>query len=155
VDEPPLYTGPIDPRNRSFLGACLSLVGLASMALATLLLLITVGSPALAFKLEAGFYPPDSGSAVHSARTEVVVAAVLIVLSTVLALVAVIFRSAIGWRLIGGINLLVPDRCHPIAVVRLQPGFLKRACLRHSSVFVPALLPKPARYAISSKHWTT
>ena len=71
-----------------------------------LLLLMTVGSPALAFKLEAGFYPPDSGSAVHSARTEVVVAAVLVVLSTVLALAAVIFRSAIAWRLIGGINLL-------------------------------------------------
>jgi hypothetical protein len=106
VDEQPLYTGPLEPANRNILGACLSLVGLASLALTTILLLVALGSPALAFKMEAGFYPPDSGSAVRSARSGIVTAAVLIVLSTVLAVSAVIFRSSIAWRLIGGITLL-------------------------------------------------
>lgn len=102
----PHYTGPIDPANRNIFGACLSLLGLGTLMLATLLLLMAGSNPALAFKLEAGFFPPLSESAVQSARTEVVIAAVLIVLSTVSALTAVVFRSTIAWRLIGGLTLL-------------------------------------------------
>lgn len=101
-----MYTGPLEPANRNILAACLSLAGLASLAIATLVLLNALVSPALAVKFENGYYPPDSGSAVHSARTGVVGATVLIVLSTVLSGIAVIFRSAIVWRLIGGIPLL-------------------------------------------------
>jgi len=106
VDEMPHYTGPIDPANRNIFGACLSLVGLGSMMIATLLLLTAESTPALAFKLEAGFLPPLSESAVQSARTMVVIAAALIVLSTVSALTALVFRSTIAWRLIGGVTLL-------------------------------------------------
>lgn len=76
------------------------------MALAILLLLMALGTPALAVRLDGGFYPPDSSAAVHTAQTEVVGAAALIILATVLALTAVIVRSAIGWRLIGGLTLL-------------------------------------------------
>jgi|GEM_PF-4313326 len=106
VNEMPHYTGPIDPANRNIFGACMSLVGLGSMMIATLLLLTAESTPAVAFKLEAGFLPPLSESAVQSARTMVVIAAVLIVLSTVSALTALVFRSTIAWRLIGGVTLL-------------------------------------------------
>ncbi len=106
VDEMPHYTGPIDPANRNIFGACLSLVGLGSMMIATLLLLMAESTPALAFRLEAGFFPPLSESAVQSARTEVVIATVLIVLATVSAVTAVVFRSTVAWRLIGGVTLL-------------------------------------------------
>lgn len=106
VDEMPHYTGPIDPANRNIFGACLSLAGLGTMMIATLLLLTAESTPALAFKLEAGFFPPLSESAVQSARTEVVIAAVLIVLSTAASLTAVVFRSTTAWRLIGGVTLL-------------------------------------------------
>ncbi|ASW88515.1 hypothetical protein MMARJ_36740 [Mycobacterium marseillense] len=102
----PHYTGPIDPANRNIFGACLSLVGLGSMMIATLLLLMAESTPALAFRLEAGFFPPLSESAVQSARTEVVIATVLIVLATVSAVTAVVFRSTVAWRLIGGVTLL-------------------------------------------------
>lgn len=101
-----MYTGPLKPANRQILAACLSLAGLASLAIATLVLVNALGSPALAVTFENGYYPPDSGSAVHSARTGVLAATVLIVLSTVLSGIAVIFRSAIVRRLIGGIALL-------------------------------------------------
>lgn len=97
----PHYTGPIDPANRNIFGAFLSLAGLGTMMVATLLLLMAVSNPALAFKLETGVFPPLSESAVQSARTEVVIAAVLVVLSTASALTAVVFRSTIAWRLIG------------------------------------------------------
>ncbi|MCA2264719.1 hypothetical protein [Mycobacterium marseillense] len=106
MDEMPHYTGPIDPANRNIFGACLSLVGLGSMMIATLLLLMAESTPALAFRLEAGFFPPLSESAVQSARTEVVIATVLIVLATVSAVTAVVFRSTVAWRLIGGVTLL-------------------------------------------------
>lgn len=106
VDEMPRYTGPIDPANRNIFGACLSLAGLGLMMIATLLLLMAESTPALAFKLEAGFFPPLSESAVQSARTEIIIAAVLIVLATMSAATAVVFRSTIAWRLIGGVTLL-------------------------------------------------
>lgn len=76
------------------------------MMLATLLLLVAESTPALAFRLETGFFPPLSESAVQSARTEVVIAAVLVVLAAVSSLTAVVFRSTIAWRLIGGVTLL-------------------------------------------------
>jgi hypothetical protein len=106
VDEVPHYSGPIDPANRNTFGALLSLVGLASMALAALLLLMALGTPALAVRLDGGSFPPNSGAAVHTAQTEVIAAAALIILATVLALTTVGFRSAIGWRLVGGLTLL-------------------------------------------------
>jgi hypothetical protein len=102
----PHYTGPIDPANRNIFAACLSLAGLATMMLALLLLLTATSNRALAFKLEAGFFPPLSESAVQSARTEIVIATVLTVLSTASSVTAVIFRSTIAWRLIGGVTLL-------------------------------------------------
>jgi hypothetical protein len=102
----PHYTGPIEPRNRNIFGACLSLAGLAAMMLALSLLLIAESNQALAFKLEAGFFPPLSEAAVQSARTEVVIAAVLTVLATASAVTAVIFRSTIAWRIVGGVTLL-------------------------------------------------
>jgi hypothetical protein len=106
VDETPHYTGPITARNRNIFGACLSLIGLATMVLALLLLLVAAGNRALAFKLEAGFFPPFSESAVEAARTEVVIAAVLAIMATALAVTAVVFRSSVTWRLIGGVTLL-------------------------------------------------
>lgn len=102
----PRYTGPIDPANRNIFGACVSLASLGLMMIATLLLLMAESTPALAFKLEAGFFPPLSESAVQSARTEIIIAAVLIVLATISAATAVVFRSTIAWRLIGGVTLL-------------------------------------------------
>lgn len=119
----PRYTGPIDPCNRNIFGACLSLVGLATMVLATLLLLIALSNPALAFRLEAGFFPPLSESAVQSARTEVVVAAVLTVLSSASAVAAVIFRSTITWRLIGGVTLLALILVGPLLWVCYDMAF--------------------------------
>jgi hypothetical protein len=107
VDEPSRYSGPIDPANRNTFGALVSLVGLASMALATLLLLAALGTPALAVRLDGdGTFPPGSGAAVHTAQAEVIAAAALTVLATILAFTTVAFRSAIGWRLIGGLTLL-------------------------------------------------
>lgn len=106
MDEPPRYAGPLEAANRNILAACLSLVGLASLAVGTLMLLVALGSPALASRLDGGFYPPGSGSEVHSAQAEVVVGAVSIVLSAVLAGIAVAFRSALVWRLIAAISLL-------------------------------------------------
>jgi hypothetical protein len=123
VDEIPHYTGPIDPRNRNIFGACLSLVGLATMVLALLLLLIAESNRALVFKLEAGFFPPFSESAVQSARTEVVVAAVLTVLATASALTAVIFRSNFTWRLIGGVTLLTLILVGPLLWVCYDMAF--------------------------------
>ena len=102
----PHYSGPINPGNRNTFGACLSLAGLGAMMLAILLLLIAASNRALAFKLEAGFFPPLSEAAVQSARTEIVIAAVLTVLATASAATAVIFRSTIAWRIIGGVTLL-------------------------------------------------
>lgn len=102
----PHYTGPIDPANRNIFGACLSLLGLATMMLALLLSLTATNNRALAFKLEAGFFPPLSESAVQSARTEIVIATVLTVLSTASAVTAVILRSTIAWRIMGGVTLL-------------------------------------------------
>lgn len=119
----PHYTGPIDPRNRNIFGACLSLVGLATMVLALLLLLMAESNRALAFKLEAGFFPPLSESAVQSARTEVVISAVLTVLSTASALAAVIFRSTIAWRLIGGLTLLALVLVGPLLWVCCDMAF--------------------------------
>ena len=106
MDEPSGYTGPLADANRNIVAACLSLAGLGSMALATVSLLMALGSPALASRFDAGSYPPGSGSEVHSVQSEVVVAVVLIVLATVLAAIAVGFRSALVWRLIAGISLL-------------------------------------------------
>lgn len=73
--------------------------------LALLLLLIAESNRALAFKLETGFFPLFSESAVQSARIEVVIAAGLTVLATASAVTAVIFRSTITWRIIGGVTL--------------------------------------------------
>ncbi|OBJ23649.1 hypothetical protein [Mycobacterium sp. 1245801.1] len=123
MDEMPHYTGPIDPANRNIFGACLSLIGLATMILALLLLLTVSSNRALAFKLEAGFFPPSSESAVQSARTEVVIAAVLIVLSTASAITAVIFRSTIAWRLIGGVTLLALLLAGPLLWVCYDMAF--------------------------------
>lgn len=123
VDAMPHYTGPIDPRNRNIFGACLSLVGLATMMLALVLLVTVEGNPALAFKLEAGFFPPLSDSAVQSARIEVVIAAVLTVLATVSAMTAVIFRSTIAWRLIGGVTLLALTLVGPLLWVCYDMAF--------------------------------
>lgn len=123
VDEMPHYTGPIDPRNRNIFGACLSLVGLAAMMLALLLLLIAESTRALAFKLEAGFFPPLSESAVQSARTEIVIATVLTVLATASAVTAVIFRSTITWRVIGGVALLAVILVGPLLWVCYDMAF--------------------------------
>lgn len=101
----PHYTGPIDPANRNIFGACLSLVGLGSMMIATLLLLMAEHSR-VGVQTRSGIFPPLSESAVQSARTEVVIATVLIVLATVSAVTAVVFRSTVAWRLIGGVTLL-------------------------------------------------
>ena len=106
MDEPSGYTGPLEAANRNIVAACLSLAGLGSMALATLSLVMALGDPALASRFDGGSYPSGSGSEVHSAQTEVVAAVVLIVLATVLAGIAVAFRSALVWRLIAGISLL-------------------------------------------------
>lgn len=119
----PHYTGPIDPTNRNVFGACLSLIGLATMVLALLLLLTVANNRALAFKLEAGFFPPLSESAVQSARTEVLFAAVLIVLSTASAVAAVIFRSSIAWRIIGGVTLLALVLAGPLLWVCYDMAF--------------------------------
>ncbi|OBJ08939.1 hypothetical protein A5653_16295 [Mycobacterium colombiense] len=123
MDEMPEYTGPIDPRNRNIFGACVSLVGMAAMMLALLLLLIAESNRALAFKLKTGFFPLFSESAVHSARTEVVIAAVLIVLATASAVTAVIFRSTITWRLIGGLTLLALILVGPLLWVCYDMAF--------------------------------
>lgn len=123
VDEMPHYTGPIDPRNRNIFGACLSLVGLATMMLAILLLLTATSNRALAFKLEAGFFPPLSESAVQSARTEIIIAAVLTLLATASALTAVTFRSTTAWRLIGGVTLLALVLVGPLLWVCYDMAF--------------------------------
>lgn len=119
----PQYTGPIDPRNRNIFGACVSLVGLAAMMLALLLLLIAESNRALAFKLQAGFFPLFSESAVQSARTEIVIAAVLTVLATASAVTAVMFRSATAWRLIGGLTLLALILVGPLLWVCYDMAF--------------------------------
>jgi hypothetical protein len=107
VDELPHYSGPIDPANRKTFGALLSLAGLASMALATALLLAALSTPALAVRLDGGgSFPPGSAAAVHTAQAEVIAAALLVVLATVLAFSTIAVRSAIGWRLIGGLTLV-------------------------------------------------
>ncbi|MDM4139690.1 MULTISPECIES: hypothetical protein [Mycobacterium] len=123
MDEMPHYTGPIDPANRNVFGACLSLFGLGTMMLALLLLLTAESNRAVAFRLEAGFFPPLSESAVQSARTEIVIAAVLVVLSTASALTAVIFRSTIAWRLIGGVTLLALILVGPLLWVCYDMAF--------------------------------
>ncbi|WP_142254508.1 hypothetical protein [Mycobacterium colombiense] len=123
MDDMPEYTGPIDPRNRNIFGACVSLAGLAAMMLALLLLLIAESNRALAFKLKTGFFPLFSESAVQSARTEVVIAAVLIVLATASAVTAVIFRSTITWRLIGGLTLLALILVGPLLWVCYDMAF--------------------------------
>lgn len=119
----PHYAGPIGPRNRNIFGACLSLVGLATMMLALLLLLIAESNRALAFKLEVGFFPPLSEAAVQSARTEIVIAALLTVLATASAVTAVIFRSTITWRIIGGVTLLVLILVGPLLWVCYDMAF--------------------------------
>ncbi len=119
----PQYTGPIDPANRNIFGACLSLAGLGLMMLALLLLLMAESNRALAFKLEAGFFPPMSEAAVQSARTEIVIAAVLTALSTAAAVTAVIFRSTIAWRIIGGVTLLALILVGPLLWVCYDMAF--------------------------------
>lgn len=123
MDEIPHYTGPIDPANRNAFGACLSLVGSVTMMLALILLLMATNNPALAFKLESGFFPPLSEAAVQSARTEVVIAAVLTVLATASAVTAVIFRSRMAWRLIGGVTLLALILVGPLLWVCYDMAF--------------------------------
>lgn len=119
----PQYTGPIDPRNRNIFGACLSLVGLAAMMLALALLLIAESDRALEFKVQAGFFPPLSEAAVQSARTEVVIAAVLMVLATASAVTAMTFRSTITWRIIGGVTLLALILVGPLLWVCYDMAF--------------------------------
>lgn len=119
----PHYTGPIDPANRNIFGACVSLAGMAAMMLALLLLLIAESNRALAIKLEVGFFPPFSESAVQSARTEIVIAAVLTVLATASAVTAVIFRSTLAWRLIGGLTLLALILVGPLLWVCYDMAF--------------------------------
>lgn len=123
MDELPQYTGPTDRRNRNIFGACVSLAGLAAMMLALLLLLIAENNRALAIKLEAGFFPPFSEAAVQSARTEIVIAAVLTVLATASAVTAVIFRSTFAWRLIGGLTLLALILVGPLLWVCYDMAF--------------------------------
>ncbi|OBF62335.1 hypothetical protein A5753_15765 [Mycobacterium sp. 852002-51971_SCH5477799-a] len=123
MDEMPQYTGPIDPRNRNIFGACLSLVGLAAMMLALALLLIAESDRALEFKVQAGFFPPLSEAAVQSARTEVVIAAVLMVLATASAVTAMTFRSTITWRIIGGVTLLALILVGPLLWVCYDMAF--------------------------------
>jgi Na+/phosphate symporter len=119
----PHYTGPIDPANRNVFGACRSLFGLGTMMLALALLLTAESNRAVAFRLEAGFFPPLSESAVQAARTEIVIAAVLVVLSTASALTAVIFRSTIAWRLIGGVTMLALILAGPLLWVCYDMAF--------------------------------
>lgn len=119
----PHYAGPIGPRNRNIFGACLSLVGLTTMMLALLLLMIAESNRALAFKLEVGFFPSLSEAAVQSARTEIVIAALLTVLATASAVTAVIFRSTITWRIIGGVTLLVLILVGPLLWVCYDMAF--------------------------------
>lgn len=119
----PQYTGPIDPANRNIFGACLSLAGLGLMMLALVLLRMAESNRALAFKLETGFFPPMSEAAVQSARTEIVIAAVLIALSTAAAVTAVIFRSTIAWRIIGGVTLLALILVGPLLWVCYDMAF--------------------------------
>ncbi|OBI39723.1 hypothetical protein [Mycobacterium colombiense] len=123
MDQMPRYTGPIDPRNRNIFGACLSLFGMAAMMVALLLLLTAESNRALAFKLETGFFPMFSESAVQSARTEIIIATVSTVLATASAVTAVIFRSTTAWRLIGVLTLLALILVGPLLWVCYDMAF--------------------------------
>lgn len=99
-------TGPLEPSNRTALGASLALLGLLLMSSAVFLLLQPLGSPTFGVKFEEGVYPAGSAAEVQSARVGVIGATVLMVVSAGLAASAIAVRPHPALRLIGAVTLL-------------------------------------------------